>query len=109
MSYVLLTAHEIQVMLGLNTPKAAERLMDKWSVPFIHLGLGRGLGRRWSQERVVAAIKQREKDPAEAYKQKAKKKESTSGFFNLSVKEMVSLTRPAKRASFSDGNNSQKG
>lgn len=96
MSAPLLNSSDIQALLRLGTPKAAERLMDRWCVPFIHLGRGRGLGRRWSEEKVLAAVKQREKDPTVVLK--AKKQAPQKTIFDGTLKDALRLTRPDKRA-----------
>ena len=93
-----LTSRDIQALVGLTTPKAAERLMDDWKVPFIHLGRGRGRGRRWSEVKVLAAIRVRERDPGAETKPKSRKKDATQSFFSLSVKDMISLTQRGTRA-----------
>ncbi|WP_243360944.1 hypothetical protein [Fundidesulfovibrio terrae] len=82
----LLTAREVQTLLSLVSPRAASALMDEWGLPFIHLGLGRGRGRRWWRSVVLAAIKERERGAPKA-RPRLPKPDKQDDFWSLSTAE----------------------
>jgi hypothetical protein len=80
-----LTKFDIADMLSC-TPSASIKLMQQWKVPFYYLGPGRGLGYRWKEDDVLAAINQHKICNTEPSKKKPKKQEKS--IFDLPYREV---------------------
>ena len=81
----LLTVHEIAAMLKTSEGIALQIMGD---TPYLHLGSGKGKGRRYRRADVLAVIQGRFVDP-----RPKKKAESVDEFWGLSRKERLARLR----------------